>query len=91
MLFFSLNFLHTPIYLAAVGVTDGMGVDISLPLNLFLSFDFTGETDLDFLSCSPRLIDFCFTGLRPRLAGKKIDTGCPISLGPLCFCYFLGF
>ena len=70
MLFYSLNFLHTPIYLAAVGVTEGMGVDISLPLNLFLSFDFTGETDLDFLSCS-RLIDFCFTGLRPRLAGKK--------------------
>ena len=72
MLFFSLNFLHTPIYLAAVGVTEGMGVDISLPLNLFLSFDFTGETDLDFLSCS-RLIDFCFTGLRPRLAGEKQD------------------
>ena len=21
----------------------------------------------------------------------NIDTGCPILLGPLCFCYFLGF
>ena len=26
-----------------------------------------------------------------QLAGRRVATGCPILLGPLYFCYFLGF
>ena len=27
----------------------------------------------------------------PLVSAAAVDTGCPILLGPLCFCYFLGF